>query len=175
MPEPHPRPDLQQPVRLGGLRGGSRDREPLGRPPDQHRIADRLGRHDQQQRPRIGGQRLQPTSEALLDPRRDPLRPGQPEPAHRARTGPPTATASGRHDLASHAPPAPKAPGTAHPARARRRPAPPARPAAAAPRTPAPAPTPHPATAHHRPRTTAAGPPPPPPAKSAPPARPETG
>jgi hypothetical protein len=81
MPEPHPRTDLQQPVGLSGLRGRGRDPEPPGRPPHQHRVLGRLGRHDQQQRPRIGGQRLDPAPEALLDPRLDRNRPDQPEPA----------------------------------------------------------------------------------------------
>ena len=89
MPEPHPRPDLQQPVRLGGLRRRSRDPEPPGRPPHQHRVPGRLRRRDQHQRPRVGGQRLQPLPEALLDPGRDRPSPRQPEPAGQLREAQP--------------------------------------------------------------------------------------
>jgi len=60
-------------VSLGHSHSHRRRAEPPGRPPDQHRIADRLGRRDQQQRLRVGGEHLQPAAEALLDPRRDRL------------------------------------------------------------------------------------------------------
>ena len=89
MPEPDPRADLQQPVRRSGLRRRSRDLEPPGRPPHQHSIACRLGRRDEHQRPRVGGQRLDPSPEALLDPGRDRLHPRQPEPARQLREAQP--------------------------------------------------------------------------------------
>ena len=88
MPERHPLADRQQPVRLRGLRGRRPDPEPLGRAPQQQRIADRLRRRDQQQTPRIVSQRLESPDEALLDP--SCQRRARPA----ARTRPPTASPS---------------------------------------------------------------------------------
>jgi hypothetical protein len=68
MPEPHPGADLQQ---AGLDRRGRRlgaDAKPLGCPPHQHRVADRIGRRDQQQRTSLLRKGLQPPPEALLDP-----------------------------------------------------------------------------------------------------------
>ena len=53
MTEHHPLADRQQPVRLRGFRGRRPDPEPLGRTPEQQRIADRLRRREQQQPPRV--------------------------------------------------------------------------------------------------------------------------
>ena len=53
MKERHPLADHQQPVHLVGIRGLQPDPEPLGRPPQQPRIADRLRCRDQQQTPRV--------------------------------------------------------------------------------------------------------------------------
>ena len=50
--------------------------EPLGRAPQQQRIADRFRRRDQQQSPPVIGEQLEPPHEALLDPARSaPARP----------------------------------------------------------------------------------------------------
>ena len=80
MPEGHALPERKQPVRLR-VHGGERDPESLGCSQQQQRIADRLGRRDQQQTPRVVGERLNPTNEALLDPPCEPLRLDQAEAA----------------------------------------------------------------------------------------------
>ena len=49
MAEAHPGADLEQPGRLGRLSAAPVIAEPLGRAPQQRRIAGRLGRRDQQQ------------------------------------------------------------------------------------------------------------------------------
>ena len=79
MPEHHPLADRQQPCRLRGPRGRRPNPEPLGRAPQQQRIADRLRRRDQQQTPHIVSQRLEPSNEALLDPSGQRLRAHQTE------------------------------------------------------------------------------------------------
>jgi hypothetical protein len=66
--ERHPLADRQQPVRLRLVRSRRPDGEPLGRAPQQQRIADRLRRRNQHQAPRFIGQRLDSSDEALLDP-----------------------------------------------------------------------------------------------------------
>jgi hypothetical protein len=81
MPEHHPRAGHQQLLRLRGGGGVPRDPEPPGRPPHQHKVARRLGRHDQQQLPDCRRQRLAPPQEALLDPARQPRRTQYTEPA----------------------------------------------------------------------------------------------
>ena len=60
-------------------RGLDREAEPAGRPPDQHRVAGRIGRRQQQQPPGRGRQRVQLPPEAVLDPDRQPGRGRQPE------------------------------------------------------------------------------------------------
>ena len=85
MTEGHALADHQQPVGLRLCRGRRRDPEPLGRAPQQQRIADRLSRRDQQQTPRVVRQRLKPTNEALLDPSRQRLRAHQTEAAGQLR------------------------------------------------------------------------------------------
>ena len=85
MPERHPLADRQQPVRLRGLRGRRPDPEPLGRAPQQQRIADRLRRRDQQQTPRVLRERLESSDEALLDPSSQRLRAQQTEAARQLR------------------------------------------------------------------------------------------
>jgi hypothetical protein len=59
--------DLQEPLRLGCGRGVASDPEPLGRSPQEHRIADRLRRRDQKQPPRLGRHLSEPAPEVLLD------------------------------------------------------------------------------------------------------------
>jgi hypothetical protein len=66
---PGRRPPAGRP-RPPGSRPGCRS-QPLGRAPHQHRVADRIGRRDQQQHPGVGRQRVQPPAEALLDPLRE--------------------------------------------------------------------------------------------------------
>ena len=85
MAERHPLADRQQPVRLRGLRGRRPDPEPLGRAPQQQRIADRLRRRDQQQTPRVVRERLESPDEALLDPPCQRLRAQQAEAARQLR------------------------------------------------------------------------------------------
>ncbi len=68
MQEGHALPDHQEP--LGLVRRRLADPEPLDRAPDQQRVVDRLRGGDEQQQPRIVGQRLQASQEALLDPPR---------------------------------------------------------------------------------------------------------
>ena len=85
MPEPHAGAEFQQAglgCRRRRLRG---DPEPLGCPPHQHRIADRLGRRELQQPPGVGRKRVQPPPEALLDPPRERHRAGEREPARQLR------------------------------------------------------------------------------------------
>jgi hypothetical protein len=80
MPKPHPGAELQQPS-LGCRRGSrSPNSQPLGRPPHQQRLADRIGRRQLHQTPRLGPKSIQPPPEALLDPPRQRHRAGQPEP-----------------------------------------------------------------------------------------------
>ena len=67
VPEPHLRADLEQPGVDGGRRGLRIDAEPLGRSPHEQRLADGIGRRELQQPPRVGGQRVEPPPEALLD------------------------------------------------------------------------------------------------------------
>src|SRR5580700_7548590 len=95
-------------------------------------------------------------------------------PAHPAEPERPSATAHARPRSASPGPRALEAPEAAHQARARRTSAQHARPEAAGPRTPAPARTPDPATARHRPQPEAALSPLLPRVGSAPPTRPRT-
>ena len=59
--------------------------EALGRPPQQRRIADRLGRGDEQQPLALGGQTFDPLPEALLDPARQRQRGRQGEAACQVR------------------------------------------------------------------------------------------
>ena len=59
--------------------------EALGRPPQQRRIADRLGRGDEQQPLALGGQAFHPLPEALLDPARQRQRGRQREAACQLR------------------------------------------------------------------------------------------
>jgi hypothetical protein len=79
MPKQHAGADLEQAglgCRRRRLRG---DAEPLGRPPHQHRIADRIGRRQLQQAPAILRKQLKPPPEALLDPPRQRHRVGKGE------------------------------------------------------------------------------------------------
>jgi hypothetical protein len=88
MPKQHPGADLQQ----GGLgrraRGLSRDPQSPGGTPQQHRVADRIGRRQLQQPPGVGWQDLEPPPEAGLDP---------PRQRHRAGNGEPTGQLGRRH------------------------------------------------------------------------------
>ena len=87
MTEGHALADHQQPVRLRAPRRRPRSRAARLRP-QQQRIADRLSRRDQQQTPRVVGERLKPSNEALLDSSRQRLR------ARPDRSRPPTASPS---------------------------------------------------------------------------------
>ena len=89
MPEPHSCPEFQQPGLGRRRRRLNRDSEPCGRLPHQARVADRIGRCQQQQPPGLGRQGLRPAAEALLDPPRQRYRAGQPEPARQFRQGQP--------------------------------------------------------------------------------------
>jgi hypothetical protein len=85
MPKQHAGADLQQ-AGLGRRdRGLGGDAKPLGRPPQQHRVADRVGRRDQQQQAGVGRKFVQPPPEALLDPPRQRRRVGEGEPARQLR------------------------------------------------------------------------------------------
>jgi len=89
MPEPHPGAELHQ-AGLGRLSrplGG--DPEQLGRPPHQHRVADRLGRRQLEQAPGVGRKHLKPPPEARLDPPGQRHRVGKGEPTGQLRRGPP--------------------------------------------------------------------------------------
>ena len=67
MAEPPPRADLEQ-TRLGRRRRGlGSEPEPLCGPPQHRRVADGLGRRDQQQLPRLGREHVEAPAEALLD------------------------------------------------------------------------------------------------------------
>ena len=85
MTERHSLADEQQGVRRHAICGGRPNREKPSRAPEQHRIADRLGRGEQQQTPRIFRQRLEAADEALLDPSRQRPCVRQPEPARQLR------------------------------------------------------------------------------------------
>ena len=74
MPEGHPRADRQQPLGLGRGRRLHSDPQPPGRPPDQHRVAGRVGRRDQQQPLRRLRQPPEPLPEAVLKPPQQPRR-----------------------------------------------------------------------------------------------------
>ena len=67
MAKPHPRADLEQ-TRLGRRRRGlGSEPEPLCGPPQHRRVADGLGRRDQQQLLRLRREHLEAPAEALLD------------------------------------------------------------------------------------------------------------
>jgi hypothetical protein len=72
MPEGHALFKREQPVRLPVHRG-DRDPETLACSQQQQRIADRLGRRDQQQASRVVGECLDPANEAFLDSPGEPL------------------------------------------------------------------------------------------------------
>jgi len=88
MEEPHLRPDPEQIGVLGRPRGLRADPQQATRPPQQRCIPDRLGRRQQHQPPGLLRQRLEPPTEALLDPAGQPERVDEPEP---------TRQLSGRH------------------------------------------------------------------------------
>jgi hypothetical protein len=102
MPERHSLADRQQPVRLSGLRGLRSDPEPLGRAPQQQRIADRLRRRDQQQTPRVIRERLESSDEALLDPSCQRLRAEEAEPARQLRRRQPPRQLEQRQRIPPH-------------------------------------------------------------------------
>ena len=66
--EPHKGTEVDQPGGLGGSCGVRSEPEPVGRAPQQGRVAHRLGRGRQQQSPGVVRKRLEPAQEALLDP-----------------------------------------------------------------------------------------------------------
>jgi len=112
MAEDHPVVDPEQPVRPtreSRLRGHA---ESFGRPPHQGRVADRLGRRDQQQPPGLRGQLRDPGQEALLDPAGQRLgvqqaeatrQPGRGQPARQLQQGERIAPGL-RHDPSADAP-----------------------------------------------------------------------
>ena len=83
--ERHALADRQQPVRLDVTGDGRIDAEHGGRAPQQQRITERLRRRQQQQAPRVSGERLELPHEALLDPPRQRLRAQQAEAARQLR------------------------------------------------------------------------------------------
>ena len=87
MTEHHAGSERQEAFRLGGVRGRLGDPEPLGRPPDERRIADGVARRDQQQPPRVLRKRRQPPPVALLDAGRQRRRCGEAEAARELRRG----------------------------------------------------------------------------------------
>ena len=135
MTEPHPRADLEQPVRLGGGCGRCRNAKPLGRLPDQHGVADRFGRGDQQQQRAC--RQAAPQAGAGSSPRPAPGTACAPP----ARTRPPTGRGSARGAV-------PAAPADCHSSRPRCGPVPAHQ---AEPGQPS-------ATAHVRPRPAGPGP-----------------
>ena len=78
-------PNSTSPAASAGGAASSPMPSSLGRTPQQHRIADRLRRRDQQQPPRLRRQRRQPAPEAFLDAARQRGGVGQPEPARQLR------------------------------------------------------------------------------------------
>ena len=101
MAERHPLADRQQPLGLGGGRRRGVDAEPLGRAPHQQRVADRLGRRDQQ--PAAGSRRAAPSSRRrkLSSIRPDSaVRAQQPEPARQLRRGQPSRQLQQRQRIA---------------------------------------------------------------------------
>ena len=69
--EPHQGAEVDQPGGLGRSCGVRTEPEPVGRAPQQGRVAHRLGRGSQQQSPGVVRKRLEPAQEALLDPVRN--------------------------------------------------------------------------------------------------------
>ena len=87
MPEPHPHADLDKTNRLGRSGRAEPDAEPLGRPPHQRCVPDRLGRCRQQQSSGLGRERLEPSPEALLDQVGQGRHVGKSEPARELGRG----------------------------------------------------------------------------------------
>jgi hypothetical protein len=85
MTKPHARVELDQPGLDRGSPGLSRDPEPLGCPPHQHRLTRRIRRRDQQQHSGLVRQGREPPPEALLDPPRERHRVRECEPARQLR------------------------------------------------------------------------------------------
>ena len=85
MTKQHPGPELEQ-AGLGCRRRRLRpDAQPLGCPPHQHRLADRLGRRHQRQKSGLSRKSLEPPPEALLDPPRERSPAGESETARQLR------------------------------------------------------------------------------------------
>ena len=85
MTEPHPRAELEQ---AGLDRRRCRlnlDSELLGCSPHEQRFADGIGRSESQQPPGLGGKRVEPAPEALLDSPRERQRLGESEAARQLR------------------------------------------------------------------------------------------
>ena len=81
MTERHRAVERQQAFRLDGVRGRLRDPELPRRAPQERRVAERLGRRQEQQPPRVAREPRQPPREALLDPGGQRQRRRQAEPA----------------------------------------------------------------------------------------------
>ena len=89
MPEPHPRPELDQPGLDRRRLRLDRKAEPPGRPQDERPVTGRVGRRQQHQPAGLLRQSLQLAGEAVLDPARQRRRAGQAEPARQLRRGQP--------------------------------------------------------------------------------------
>jgi hypothetical protein len=79
----------QQVFGFEGVCGRRWDVKPLGRPPHQGRVSDRIGRCDQQQAPGVPGEPRQAPREALLDAGRQRHSRWQAEPARELRRAQP--------------------------------------------------------------------------------------
>ena len=85
MTEPDPGPELDQSRRRGRCRCVVSDPEPLGRPPQQGHVAQRLGGGGEEQAPCLDRERLDAPEEALLDDARQRPGVGQREPTGQLR------------------------------------------------------------------------------------------
>jgi hypothetical protein len=77
--------EFHQPLGLGGIGGLGLDPEPVRRPPQQRRVAERLRCREQQQPARGQGKRRQPPREAVLDATGQRREAWYPEPARQLR------------------------------------------------------------------------------------------
>ena len=85
--EAHPRAELRKPRHHRGPGGRGADPEPRRRAPQEHGVAGRLGRREEQQAPAAGRQRPDPAPEHLLSAAWHRHRARQAEPAGQLRDG----------------------------------------------------------------------------------------
>jgi len=76
MAKRHTGANLHESGGFGGRRGRGRDAKQAGAAPQQHRVAGRLRRRDEQESLCLERKRPQPPEEAFLDPTREQRRPG---------------------------------------------------------------------------------------------------